>query len=181
MAHFYRFKPPFVSQGEEAHCWAAALQSWLSCVIWTFGEKSGEWTDMGDLSGTQWQRRARTKTQLLTDYKEQCDSDGSLKANSMEPYKAIGLDFGMGVDFLNPSRLTLGYLTTRLKNFGHLYLTYFSVHMRHAVVVYGTSDTDGVGVMDPNPNVKFTHRKIDFFQTEERLKEWLTVGFPVKS
>jgi len=181
MSHFYRFTPPFVSQGEEAHCWAAALQSWLSCVTWTFGQKSGEWEGIGDLSGTQWSRRPRTKAQLLTDYSDQTDEGGSLTAGSMAPYRAIGLDVGMDVDFIDPSSLSLAYVTGKLKNFGHLYMTYFSVHMRHAVVVYGTSTTDGIGVMDPNPNVKFTHRKVDFFKTPERLREWITVGWPVKS
>jgi hypothetical protein len=180
MAHFYRFKPPFVSQGDEVHCWAAALQSWLSCVVWTFGAQSGEWRGIGDLSGTQWRRRARSKAQLLADYEDQEEGDGSLTSGSMAPYRAIGLDCGMDVDFIDPASLTQGYLTGKLRNFGHLYVTYFSVHMRHAVVVYGTSDTDGIAVMDPNPNVKFTHRTLGFFKTPERLKEWVTVGWPVK-
>ncbi len=99
----------------------------------------------------------------------------------MAPYKAIGLDFGMDVAFMDPSRLTYDYLTIRLKNFGHLCTTYFSSVMRHAVVVYGVSTTDGIAVMDPNPDVKFTHRKLSFFKTPERLKEWITIGFPIKS
>ena len=113
--------------------------------------------------------------------KEQTEANGSLKPGSKAPYKAIGLDFGIDFDFIDPSHLSYEYLTGKLTNFGHLYMTYFSAVMRHAVVVYGVSTTDGVAVMDPNPEVKFTHRKLGFFQTMERLKEWVTVGWPVKS
>lgn len=181
MSHYYRFKPPFVSQGTEEHCWAAALESWLKCVVWTFGKKSGEWQGIGgDLDGTQWRRQVRSKDQLLQDYSDQTDVNGALKGGSLAPYRTIGLDFGMGMDFIGPAKLTLDYLNTRLRNFGHLYVTYFSNVMRHAVVVYGISATDGIAVMDPNPGVRFIHRKLDFFQTPERLKEPVSVGFPIK-
>lgn len=181
MAHFYRFNPPFVSQGSEAHCWAAAMESWLACVVGVFGEKGGTWNGIStEVDGSAWRRRRQTKDKLLNDYKDQEDSDGSLKGHSMEPYRTLALDFGMEIDFLDPAKLTLAYMRTKLEKFGHLYMTYFSNVMRHAVVVYGVSDADGLAVMDPNPDVKYTHRKIEFFKTPERLKEWITVGWATK-
>lgn len=180
MSHFYRFDPPFVSQGKEAHCWAAAMESWLKCVVGVFGEKGGTWSGVSpSIDGSNWKRRPRTMTELLNDYKDQEESDGSLKPNSMAPYQALAADFGMEVDFLNPQKLTYDYVTTKLKRFGHLYMTYFSNVMRHAVVVYGVSTTDGIAVMDPNPDVKLIHRKLEFFKTPERLKEWITVGWAI--
>ena len=93
MCHYYRFKPPFVSEGMEAHCWAAALGSRLKCAVWTFGKKSKGWQGIdGDLDGTQWQRQVRSKDQMLQDYSDQTDEKGTNGTGDQVVERCIALN-----------------------------------------------------------------------------------------
>ena len=88
----------------------------------------------------------------------------------------VAMDIGMRLDWMWPDAFpTYEKLMDKLKADGHLYMTYFSRAMRHAVVIYGVSTTDGIAVMDPN-EPKLLHRKRDFF-TDRPKTELITLGW----
>ena len=182
MSHFYRFQPPVISQGDQAICWAAALESWLKCVVWTFGAQQGTWSGPAakaeHMEGANWSREILTTEQILKRFAEDIESNKSLKPGAAS-LKVVAAQFGMDLDGITGNQLTYEYLMSKLKTRGHLYLTYFSNVMRHAVVVYGVSTTDGVAVMDPFPDQGLIHRKLAFFQEPNRLKEIITIGWPL--
>jgi hypothetical protein len=183
MSHYYRFDPPVITQGDAAICWAAALESWLKCVVRTFGEQRGEWSGPAaraeHIEGATWIREIVSKEDLLKDFADDINANGSLKPGASS-IKIVAARVGMDLDAKTGDTLTYDYVMGRLREFGHLYVSYFSAVMRHAVVVYGVSTTDGIAVMDPNPDVKLTHRKIEFFREPIRLKEIITIGWPLK-
>jgi hypothetical protein len=182
MSHFYRFNPDVISEGSELICWAASLESWLKCQVYRFGPQRGTWSGpaakAGHIEGATWIREILTKDQIIEKFADDINADHSLKPGK-DSMLVVAANVGMDLDAMNPASLTLDYLTTKLKQFGHLYITYFSVVMRHAVVGYGVSTTDGVAVMDPKPELGLIHRQLTFFQDPSRLKEVITIGWPV--
>lgn len=190
MSHFYRFNPPFVSQGDDAKCWAAALESWLACVLANTSKTPviGTWkgrVNGKDLDGAEWLRSKSSTDSLITRFNsELTPSTPSLKPG-IQPDGSTSLgnvanDVGMLLDWMWPNFFpTYEDLMAKLRRDGHLYMTYFSRTMRHAVVVYGVSTTDGIAVMDPH-EPGLLHRKREFF-TDRPKTELISIGWAARA
>jgi Papain-like cysteine protease AvrRpt2 len=169
MAHFFRFNPPVVSQGDETICWASALASWLKCCAWAGKPISGTWSD-----GNVWDRRQLSTQQILDSFADDLGDDHSLTGDNII---VVSMRCGINYERRPGDSLSYDYLVGTLKLRGHLYMTYFSYHMRHAVVVYGMSETDGVWCMDPNPDRGLSNRPLSFWSEETRMREAVTIGW----
>jgi hypothetical protein len=182
MSHYFRFNPDVISEGSDLICWAASLESWLKCQVYRFGPQRGTWSGpgakAGHIEGATWVREIITKDQIIDKFADDINPNHSLKPGA-DSLRVVATQVGMDLDAMSPASLTYEYLTSKLKQFGHLYITYFSVVMRHAVVGYGVSTTDGVAVMDPKPGEGLINRQLSFFQEPIRLKEAITVGWPL--
>jgi hypothetical protein len=186
LSHYYRFNPPIVSQGDAAKCWAAALESWLACVLAPSGKVQQigmwhGWNNGKELDGTEWLREKTTTEKLIVRFSQQLTPDTpSLKPGVGDDGSTslgnVAIDIGMRLNWMWPDAFpTYEALMAKLKTDGHLYLTYFSNTMRHAVVVYGVSTTDGIAVMDPK-EPQLVHRKREFF-TERPKTELISIGW----
>ena len=186
MSHYYRFNPPYVSQGDTTKCWAAALESWLACVM-ARSDKEQQigtwhgWNNGKEMDGVEWLREKSTAEKLIFRFERQLTSGTpSLKPGVADDKSTavgnIAMDIGMRLLWITAAEFpTYENMMAKLRTDGHLYMTYFSQTMRHAVVIYGVSTTDGIAVMDPN-EPKLLHRKRDFF-TDRPATEWITLGW----
>jgi hypothetical protein len=182
MSHYFRSNPPVVLQGTPTLCWAASLHSWLKATVWATGKQQGTWTGeaaaRNHIDGAPWTRQILDFDDIMNLWGDL--TDGGNQALSPDGVKQVAIDLGMGGDILRPTQLTYDYIKMRLQA-GHLYMAYFSHHMYHAVVVYGVSTTDGIAVMDPNPDEGgLIYRKIEFFQDPIRVNKIMFVGWPIQ-
>jgi hypothetical protein len=169
---YNRTTPVITSQGDAALCWAAALESWLDVAVREFGEQTGTWegedAKRNFFAGSSWKRERLGLTAITKRWKDLTNADGSLKPENMP---LIALEIGMTGSVFLPPFLKEESLQEKLKTSGCLYIIYFSVRMNHAIVNYGYDTSDGLLVMDPNPDMGLIIRKVDFLKSPFACKK----------
>src|SRR5262249_11551985 len=136
----------------------------------------GETARRSHIEGSPWRRDVLTQDELLDRFADFLNSDQSLPADGITQ---VAIEFGMYGRFVRPGSITLNMFADFLKKEGFMYVIYFSYHMNHAVVPYGYSTTDGLAVMDPNPDEGLIHRQISFFQEGIRAEKPMFIAWPV--
>ncbi len=156
------------------------MESWLDVAVREFGEQSGTWEGEDArrkfFEGAPWSREKLSLMEITKRWKDLTNSDGSLKPENMPQ---LAIDIGItGSVFLPPS-LKEESVQEKLKTSGCLYIIYFSVQMNHAIVSYGFDTSDGVLVMDPNPERGLITRQVDFFKEPGRVQKMMFVGWAI--
>lgn len=138
--------PPRIVQSDPMSCWGASYESWARAV------------------GVS---RPPSDMQLYQFFSQISGYTGSNHGATNGGIRAVGYLGGMNLEFVRGSQLTPGFIETRLRQNGHIYLAYRplapGIPGGHVVVVYGVADSH-VLVMDPDPSVLFPcHAPISWF------------------